>query len=102
MKGLGGVTGLTPAERIRFQSVLVMSFRRMEAVYIHAEIGSIDRELTRGFELSMLSLLHSPAAAQWWESAKSTFNRSFSDHVDSWLAANDAQSVHPSMGVPLG
>jgi len=100
-KGLNGLAGLTPGERLRFQSVLVMSFRRMEAVYIHAEIGSIDRELTRGFELSMLSLLHHPGAAEWWGTAKVTFNSSFSDHVDSWLATNKTQGVHPSMGILL-
>ena len=74
-KGLSGLAGLTPGERIRFQSVLVMSFRRMEAVYVHSELGSIDPELTRGFERSMLSMLHSPGAAEWWATAKVTFTR---------------------------
>ena len=100
-KGLGGLDELTPGERIRFQSVLVMSFRRMEAVYVHAQIGSIDPELTLGFERSMLTMLKSPGAAEWWATAKVTFGRSFSDHVDAWVAANESTSVHPSMGLSL-
>ena len=100
-KGLGGVEELTPGERIRFQSVLVMSFRRMEAVYVHAQIGSIDPEHTLGFERSMLTMLKSPGAAAWWDTAKITFGRSFADHVDAWLAANESTNVHPSMGVSL-
>ena len=100
-KGFSGLGALIPGERIRFQAVLVMSFRRMEAVYVQAEIGSIDRELTRGFERSMFSMLYGPGAAEWWETAKVTFTSSFSDHVDSWLVANQSPGVHPSMGLSL-
>jgi hypothetical protein len=100
-KGLGGLGGLSPGERVRFQSVLVMSFRRMEAVYIHTQLGSIDPELARGFELSMLTLLRSPGASEWWETAKETFSSSFANYVDSWLAANQSRAVHPSIGVSL-
>ena len=58
-------------------------------------------QLARGFELSMLSLLRSPGAAEWWKTAKVTFNASFADHVDSWLAENESRTVHPSMGLSL-
>lgn len=101
-KGMDDPDGFTPGERIRFQSVLVMSFRRMEAVYIHTRLGSIDRELTLGFERSMLTILQSPGAGKWWKDAKQTFNSSFADHVDAWLAENAATgTVHPSMGFSL-
>ena len=100
-KGFSGLAGLNPGERIRFQSVLVMSFRRMEAVYVQAELGSISPELTRGFERSMYSMLHSRGGAEWWVTAKAPFTSSFSDHVDSWLTANHNPGVHPSMGLML-
>ena len=100
-KGLGGLDDLTPAERFRFQSVLVMSFRRMEAVYIHTQLGSLDTAMSRGFERSMLVILQSPGASAWWQTAKQTFNDSFVAHVDQWLAENEAADVHPSMGLPL-
>jgi len=98
VKGLRGLAELTPSEQLRFRSVLVMSFRRMEAVYVHSKLGSIERELALGFELSMLSMLHNPGAAEWWGTAKATFTRSFSEHVDSWLAENKPSGIHPSMG----
>ena len=101
VKGLSGLSALSPGERLRFQSVLVMSFRRMEAVYVHAQIGSIDRELSLGFERSMLTMLKSPGEAEWWATAKVTFGRSFAAHVDGWLAENESSDVHPSMGFSL-
>lgn len=101
VKGIAGLGGLDPEERIRFQSILVMSFRRMESVYVQTQIGSIDADLTRGFEISLLSILQSRGGAEWWESAKVTFNKSFSAYVDSWLAEHPSRDVHPSMGISL-
>ena len=99
LKGLADMASLSPEERLRFSSVLVMSLRRMEAVHVHAQLGSIDMGLIRGFERSLFSLLQSPGGAEWWSTAKATFNSPFSAHVDSWLAEHNASSVHPSMGV---
>jgi len=101
LKGTAGLDGLTPEGRLRFQSILVMSFRRMEAVYVQAQLGSIDSDLTLGFERSMLSLLYSVGGAEWWSTAKVTFTSSFSAHVDSWLAENDSPDAHPSLGFSL-
>ena len=100
LKGMADLGSLSPEDRLRFSSLLVMSLRRMEAVHVHAQLGSIDMDLIRGFERSLFSLLQSPGAAEWWSTAKATFNGPFSAHVDSWLAENNASSVHPSMGVP--
>ena len=99
VKGLNGMGSFSPEERIRFQSVLVMSLRRMEAIHAHAQLGSIDTKLIRGFERSIFQLLQTPGGAEWWATAKVTFNSQFSASVDSWLAGNDVPKVHPSMGV---
>ena len=101
IKGLNGLSGLSPEERIRFQSVLVMSLRRMEAVHVHAELGSIDRDMIQGFNRSMFSLLQTPGGLEWWATAKVTFSSQFVVDVDSWLAENTPSNVHPSMGVSL-
>lgn len=101
LKGLKGLGDLSPADRMRFQSVLVMSFRRMEAVHVQVQLGSIDADLVRGFERSLFLLLHSPGAGEWWAAAKITFNTSFAEHVDSWLAANEPSGMHPSLGIAL-
>jgi len=101
IKGQPGLDHLTPEERLRFQSFFQMTFRRMEAVHVLATLGSLEPGHVRGFELSILSTLHAPGPREWWKSAKATFNRSFADHVDAWLAANAAPESHPSLGTPL-
>lgn len=101
IKGIGGLGSLTPEERVRFQSMLVATFRRMESVHVQAQLGSIDPELARGFERSMLSILHSPGGAEWWATAKLTFHDSFVAHVGVWLDQHPSDGVHPSMGISL-
>jgi len=101
VKGLNGLDDLSTGERIRFQSVLVMSIRRMEAVHVHAQLGSIDRDMIQGFNRSMFSLLQTPGGLEWWTTAKATFNSQFVADVDTWLAENKPSKVHPSMGVSL-
>lgn len=100
-RGIAGGEGFTAAERIRFQSSMVGSLRRMEAVFIHSRLGSIDEGMASGFERSMLTLLYSPGGARWWQSAKITFNPDFVRHVDEWLSASDGEAEHPSVGVSL-
>ena len=94
--------GLGPTERVQFNALMVASIRRMESVYIQEQIGSLESDLARGFELSLLSLLQNAVAARWWSTAKATFNPRFVEHVDAWLAEHPAPPVHPSMGVPTG
>ena len=101
IKGLDGLSSLSPEERLRFQSVLVMSFRRMESVHVQTQLGMISEDLTRGFETSILSLLHSQGGREWWATASLTFNHAFSSHVDEWLSENEPESAHPSLGFPL-
>lgn len=50
----------------------------------------------------MLTLPKSPGAAEWWQTAKVTFMPAFAESVDAWLAANESEDQHPSMGIALG
>lgn len=90
---------LTPVERIRYQGLMLMSMRRLESVYLHHELGSIDSDQVRGFELSIISLVKEPVAMNWWNRAKSTFHRRFVEYVDKRLTGEDILAEHPSMGV---
>ena len=101
VKGFDGLSGLTPAENLRFRSVLVMSLRRMESIHIQSDFGAIDANLIQGFERSMLSLLQSAGGAEWWVTAKTAFTSEFSDHVDRWLVENDSAEFHPTIGVSM-
>lgn len=98
IKGAKSLGELSPEERLQLQAFFVMSLRRLESVHVQAELGSITEDLKRGFELSILTVLQTPLGAEWWSSAKVTFNRSFSNYVDSWLASNQPSGTHPSLG----
>lgn len=101
IKGMAGIEHLAPEERLRYQSFFQMTFRRMEAVHVLSTLGSIERDHVRGFELSILSTLHSRGPSEWWQNAKATFNQSFSAHVDSWLEENPPLETHPSLGFSM-
>jgi hypothetical protein len=97
VKGNADPTSLTAEERLRYSSMLVASFRRLESVYVQHKLGSIDEELKEGFEISLMSVLKIPFGEQWWASAKAAFYQPFSDHVDLRLASGEIPRTHPSL-----
>jgi hypothetical protein len=97
VKGNADPDSLSAEEKLRYSSLLVASFRRLESVYVQHKLGSIDEELKEGFEVSLMAVLRIPFGEQWWESAKVAFYRPFSDHVDLRLASGEIPRTHPSM-----
>jgi len=100
LKGFATGEEFTPVERVRFQGLLVMTFRRLEAVYVQCQLGSISPDMVNGFEQSLLPMLNTPAGKQWWESARRTFHDSFVVHVEERLASGEIAVHSPSMSVP--
>ena len=104
VKGADGLANLTPEERHRYNLAYLMIFRRLESVYVQRRLGSIEQELTEGFERSALSTIGSGGGAEWWQSAKLAFSTSFVAHVDEKLASGSLPVVHselqPSPGRP--
>jgi len=97
LRGLGEPAKLSPVERVRIHGLLIMSFRRLEAVYVQCNLGSIDAEMMVGFERSLLPMLKAPLGAQWWSTAQQTFHKSFVAHVNKRLSSGDISTVLLSM-----
>ena len=97
VKGNTDPDSLSAEERLRYSSMLVASFRRLESVYVQHQLGSIDEELKEGFEISMMAVLQIPFAADWWKTAKMAFYKPFTDHVDQRLDSGEIPRTHPSM-----
>ncbi len=98
VKASAGLSALTPEERVRFHFYLVMTFRRLEAIYVQAILGSIDPPRTHGFERSAISVLTSGGAAEWWDATKGAFSTEFAAHVDAQLASGIHAPLHPGFG----
>ena len=98
VKASKGLSGLTPEERVRFHFYLVMAFRRLEAIYVQRLFGSIDPARTLGFERSVMSILLTGGASEWWESTKNAFSAEFAAYVDAQLTSNIHASIHPGFG----
>lgn len=90
---------LAPVERLRYQGLMLMSMRRLESIYQQHQLGSIDADQIKGFELSMISLVKEPVALEWWAKAKITFDQRFAEYVDKRLMGEDILAKHPSMSV---
>jgi hypothetical protein len=100
VKASSGLEHLTPEERVRYDFAFLMVFRRLEAVYVQAQLGSIEQEMTTGFENSAIPTLLGPGGSEWWKQAKSGFSARFSAHVDAQLASGNLQNIHPNLGAP--
>ncbi len=97
VKGNIDPTSLTEEEALRFSSMLTASLRRLEAVFVQHQLGSIDSALKEGFELSLISILQMPFASHWWSTAKTVFYPPFAAHLDRRLAAGEIPRDHPSI-----
>ena len=94
---VGSGEELEPVERVRYQGLMLMSMRRLESVWLHHRLGSIDSDQIKGFELSLISLINVPVALQWWGNAKATFHEEFAEYVDQRLEGDDLLTTHPSI-----
>jgi hypothetical protein len=99
IKSESGLDALSRAERARFAFLMMMIYRRLEAVVVQHHLGLIESGLTEGFERSALSALASTGARQWWEGSKSAFSAIFSTWVDAKIAANPPQAIHAGLGL---
>jgi hypothetical protein len=101
IKGQAGLAGLTPAERTRYSFLLLMTLRRLESVFMQRELGSLDRELTAGFERSVISAISSVGGREWWQqTGRFAFSDAFVGFVDHELSV-DVQRIHPGFGQSL-
>jgi hypothetical protein len=97
VNGTNDPASLSAEERLRYSSILVVSFRRLESIYVQHTLGSIDKELKEGFEISIMALLQTPFGKQWWKTAKLAFYEPFTNHVDRRLASGEIPLIHPSV-----
>ena len=95
-----GLGHLSPEERVRYNFLLLMTFRRLESVWFQRQLGSIDADLAAGFDRSAISVLLSPGGAEWWKTARVAFSARFAEHVDEQIASGNLQGIHPSFGAP--
>lgn len=96
-KGLDAPDTLSADERLKHQAMYMAMFRRLESVFVQTELGSIDREFVAGAELSLLSLLSTQFAREWWESAKPICYKPFVTHVEHQLVAIQIPEEHPAV-----
>jgi hypothetical protein len=101
IKAQSGLDLLSVNERARFGFLMMMAFRRVETVVVQRHLGSIDPELTEGFERSALSTLRSRGAREWWEASKGAFSTLFSTWVDDRLASNPPPPIHAGLGLDV-
>ena len=94
-KSSDGLSNLTQEERVRHHLFNMLTFRRLESIFVHRQLGSIDPAFTEGFERSLLSTVASGGGAEWWENAKPAFSESFVDYVDDKLATTSFPRIHP-------
>jgi len=98
VKGGESLAALSPDERLRFSFFMLMTFRRLESLFVQRSHGFIAPELTEGFERSVVSVIASGGGAEWWSSAKPALSADFVVYVDQLLESERFPRIHPGMG----
>ena len=89
-----GLEHLTPEERVRYDFALLVVFRRLEAVYVQAQLGSIEQEMTAGSDRDHAEIEHivlaendlADAVADLLDQIPSTIDRGLVEEVR-WCGA---------------
>lgn len=98
-KGRGNLDDLSPPERLQFSFFLLMTFRRLESLFIQRKMGFVGPELTEGFERSVISVIAGDGGgAQWWHESKEAFSAEFTAYVDAKLQTEQFPQIHPGVG----
>jgi len=98
VKTADGIGRLSAEECIRFHFWMLVAVRRFEAIYVQGVYGSIDQVRIEGFERSIISLLATGGAAEWWQSTKNAFSSDFVAYADERLASDDFRvAIHPGL-----
>ena len=98
LKAQSGLDALADEERIRFGAMMMSTFRRMEAVYIHESLGALEPRFAEGFKHSSLSALAHTGISEWWGTAQSAFTKDFTLWVNTQIEAGDIQAIHMGVG----
>jgi hypothetical protein len=98
LKAQAGLDALNEEERIRFGAMIMSSFRRVEAVYIHQTLGAIEPKYAEGFKRSSLSALAHRGVSEWWDTAQDAFTEDFVLWVNSHVAAGKIKGLHMGIG----
>lgn len=98
VKAQAGLDALNEEEQIRFGAMILSSFRRLEAVYIHQALGAIEPKYSEGFKTSSLSALAHRGISEWWDTAQDAFTEEFVLWVNSEIAAGSIKGLHLGVG----
>ena len=101
VKATDGIGNLTPEEKVRYNFIFLMTFRRLESVFVQGRLGSLEPGLTEGFERSVIGTIARGPGQEWWKTAKPAFSVGFVAYVDEKLASGGILSIHPGMGGSL-
>lgn len=99
VKSQSGLAALSAEEQIKFTSMVLSSFRRIEAVYIQETLGSIESKYTAGFKRSSLSALAHKGIYEWWSASQDAFTDEFVLWVNSQIAAGNIKGLHVGIGL---
>jgi hypothetical protein len=72
---------------------LLLTLRRIESLFFHAEQGTIESESSRGTQNTLHFVFGKEVARQWWTENADRFNSSFRTHIDQNM-------IGPNAGIP--
>jgi hypothetical protein len=73
---------LSPEDITRYGYFLLLTLRRIESLFFHAEQGTIENESWRGTQQTLHFMFGKETSRQWWRENADRFNSSFRAHVD--------------------
>jgi len=81
---------LSPEETTRYGYFLLLTLRRIESLFFHAEQGTIENESWRGTQQTLHYMFGKEISRRWWRENADRFNSSFRAHVDQNVIGSNA------------
>ncbi len=84
---------LSPSERSRFNSSVVMMFRALEAMFHFHREGGIDDWGADSSRAAMADCLGCPGVRQYWTDRRHWYSSEFQKEVDQWLSKTSESTI---------
>jgi len=94
-QGMVDPASLSEAQRARFYSAALITFRSLEALFHYHREGGIDDWGADSHRAAMIDLLGMPGFRHYWTDRRHWYSSEFQGEVDLWLAQAHDSPLYP-------
>ncbi len=84
-------TGLTPAERVRWDAYMTAVYRHFGNLLYQYRVGALEEQMWASYDRTLRDHLRTPSWAEWYEAHNHLFSTALTEHVRCIVAELQAE-----------